>query len=91
MLALADFNVHKGYVVRIGPNEVATGDPEMIRRINAVRSTYKRSAWYDATSFDHSRNYVFCERDEVRHVELRNQMIPGVITSNCSPGFWTDV
>ncbi|KAF7503960.1 hypothetical protein GJ744_002985 [Endocarpon pusillum] len=66
-----------GHIARIGPNEVVTNDPEIIRRINAVRSPYKRSTWYNSTCFDHSRNHVFCERDEGRHVELRNQMIAG--------------
>jgi hypothetical protein len=70
--------LYQGHLVRIGPSEVVTDDPEVIRRINAVRSPYKRSNWYDATAFDHSRNHVFSERDEAKHAELRNQMIPGV-------------
>ncbi len=56
-------SVHEVHIFRVGPNDVVTDDPEIIWRINAVRSPYKRLIWYDATSFDHSRDHVFCGRD----------------------------
>ena len=33
---------HSGSLVRVGPNEVVTNDPEVLRKIMAVRSTYTR-------------------------------------------------
>jgi hypothetical protein len=32
-----------GHLVRISPNTLLTNDPELIRRMNAVRSPYKKS------------------------------------------------
>ncbi|KAL2852325.1 cytochrome P450 [Aspergillus pseudodeflectus] len=66
-----------GHLVRIGPNDLVTDDPEIIRRMSAVRSPYTRSDWYNATAFSHKLNHVFCERDEQRHIDLRNKLIPG--------------
>ncbi|KAL3468474.1 cytochrome P450 [Aspergillus heterothallicus] len=66
-----------GHLVRIGPNDLVTDDPEIIRKMSAVRSPYTRSDWYNATAFSHKLNHVFCERDEQRHIELRNKLIPG--------------
>lgn len=67
-----------GHLTRIGPNDLVTDDPHIIRKISAVRSPYTRSDWYNATAFSHSLNHVFCERNEERHVELRNKLVPGV-------------
>ncbi|OJJ60268.1 hypothetical protein ASPSYDRAFT_57695 [Aspergillus sydowii CBS 593.65] len=66
-----------GHLTRIGPNDLVTDDPQIIRKISAVRSPYTRSDWYNATAFSHSLNHVFCERNEERHVELRNKLVPG--------------
>lgn len=71
-----------GHLARIGPNDLVTDDPQIIRRISAVRSPYTRSDWYNATAFSHSLNHVFCERDEERHIELRNKLVPGVQNSS---------
>ena len=38
-----------GSLVRVGPNEVITNDPEVLRRVMAVRSTYTRG---------HCKNYI---------------------------------
>jgi hypothetical protein len=69
--------------VRIGPNDLVTDDPEILRKMSAVRSPYSRSDWYNATAFDHKLSHVFCERDEGRHIEMRNKMIPGVGLEHC--------
>lgn len=41
---------HEHKLVRVGPNELITGDPDMIRRINKERSGYHRGAWYTETT-----------------------------------------
>lgn len=41
-------NKKYGPLVRIGPNDLVTDDPDVIRRMSGVRSTYKRSNWYQA-------------------------------------------
>ncbi|KAL5334118.1 cytochrome P450 [Aspergillus crustosus] len=66
-----------GHLTRIGPNDLVTDDPKIIRKMSTVRSPYTRSDWYNATSFSHKLNHVFCERDEQRHIDLRNKLVPG--------------
>lgn len=35
-----------GPLVRVGPNEITTDDPEIIRKVSGVRSPYGKDAWY---------------------------------------------
>ena len=77
---LAQTNSFVGHLVRIGPNDLVTDDGEILRKVNGVRSPYTRSEWYSATAFSHDLNHAFCERDDLRHTELRNRLIPGVIS-----------
>lgn len=46
-------------LIRVGPNELSTDDPEVIRRINGVRSNYARDPWYLAARFDPYHDNVF--------------------------------
>ncbi|KAH8193877.1 hypothetical protein TruAng_011957 [Truncatella angustata] len=48
-----------GPLIRVGPNELSTDDPEVLRRINAARSSYGRDAWYIAARFDPYHDNVF--------------------------------
>lgn len=41
-----------GPLVRVGPNELTTDDPEILRRIAAVRGTYGKDPWYTGTRFN---------------------------------------
>lgn len=72
-----------GHVARIGPNLVVVDDPEAIKRMWAVRSTYKKSSWYDAVRFDPSRDNIISLRDDNQHNALRAKMAAGV--SRCVP------
>lgn len=40
-----EINDRYGSLARIGPNDLLRDDPELIRRMSAVRSTYKRRVW----------------------------------------------
>ncbi|KAI2619225.1 BcABA1, cytochrome P450 monooxygenase [Hypoxylon sp. NC1633] len=48
-----------GPLVRVGPNELSTDDPEVIKKMNAARSTYGRDPWYVAARFDPYHDNVF--------------------------------
>ncbi|KAI1445272.1 BcABA1, cytochrome P450 monooxygenase [Annulohypoxylon stygium] len=48
-----------GPLFRVGPNELSTDDPEVIRRINATRHSYGRDPWYVAARFDPYHDNVF--------------------------------
>ncbi|KAI1395877.1 BcABA1, cytochrome P450 monooxygenase [Hypoxylon fuscum] len=48
-----------GPLIRVGPNELSTDDPEVIRKMNGVRSSYGRDPWYVAARFDPYHDNVF--------------------------------
>jgi cytochrome P450 len=66
-----------GPLTRVGPNTLLTNDPELIRRMNAVRSPYRKSGWYEQTDVSHERHHIISETDEERHAELRTRMAGG--------------
>ncbi|KAL1845060.1 hypothetical protein VTK73DRAFT_1208 [Phialemonium thermophilum] len=66
-----------GSLARIGPNELVTDDPDVLRKMMSVRSPYTRGPWYDAMRFDPERDNLFSMRDEAEHARLRGKMAPG--------------
>ncbi|KAE9975775.1 hypothetical protein BLS_002409 [Venturia inaequalis] len=66
-----------GPLARIDPNTLITNDPELIRRMNAVRSLYQKGEWYDLMSFTVDRKHLFSETNEERHSALRARMAQG--------------
>ena len=71
----------KGTVVRISQNDLITNDPEILLRINAVRSPYSKSEFYASAKLDPTRDNILSSRDEVRHQALRTKMAAGVCGS----------
>lgn len=76
-IAVAEVCEKYGSLARISPNDLVTTDPDLLRRMSAIRSPYVKSIWYSGTQFDRGMNHIFSERDEARHRELRNRMAPG--------------
>lgn len=66
-----------GSLARIGPKHLLTSDPELIRRMNAPRSAYRRAQWYTAGRVKPGVDNVFSERREDKHDELRKKMMAG--------------
>lgn len=66
-----------GPLVRIGPNHLVTNDPEVLRKMAAVRSPYRRSIWYEGMRLEPDYANVISERDENRHNDLRTKMAAG--------------
>jgi hypothetical protein len=58
-----------------------TSDPEVWKRVLAVRSPHRRSDWYIGMRFDPSRDNVESVVDEDTHTALRAKMAAGVRTS----------
>lgn len=73
-----------GSLVRIGPNDLVTDDPEILRRMMGVRSPYTRGPWYDAMRFDPARDNLLSMRDDEAHTKLRNKMAAGVSRASLS-------
>ena len=67
-----------GSLARIGPNDLVTSDPNVMRRMLAVRSPYRRADWYVGMRFDPSRENIESERNDEKHTALRTKMSAGV-------------
>lgn len=73
--------------MRIGPNELVTNDPVLLRKMSAVRSPYRRSAWYGGTRLEPEYDATFSEMSEERHNMLRSKLAMGVSPLFLSPAF----
>lgn len=67
-----------GPLVRIGPNELLSTDPEVIRRISGVRSRYQKGRFYDSGKVTPGVDTVVSMRDEKKHKAMRAKMWAGV-------------
>ncbi|RDW73551.1 hypothetical protein BP6252_07458 [Coleophoma cylindrospora] len=72
-----EVNQKYGRLARIGPNDLVTSDPEVMRRMLAVRSPYRRSDWYVGMRFDPSRDNIESVMDDNLHTSLRLKMAAG--------------
>jgi cytochrome P450 len=54
-----------------------TSDPDLFRRMNAVRSTFTRGPWYAALKLHPERDNITSYIDESKHANLRARMAPG--------------
>ncbi|KAF7188764.1 Cytochrome P450 monooxygenase [Pseudocercospora fuligena] len=66
-----------GPLVRVGPNTVITSDADVIRKMSAVQSPYRRSMNYYAMRLNPGKDHVFSTRDEAVHNNLRKTMTAG--------------
>lgn len=54
-----------------------TADPELFRRMSAVRSPFTRGPWYAALKLHPERDNITSYVDEHKHADIRNRMAPG--------------
>jgi cytochrome P450 len=66
-----------GSLARIGPNDLLTSDPELIRRMNAPRSPYRRAGFYRTFRFQPRKDNILSLTSEKKHEELRKKMSAG--------------
>jgi cytochrome P450 len=69
--------MHKGPLVRIGPDWVVTSDPAEIRRIWSLHSGYSRSPWYRGLRFDPGKDTIITATDNKEHGRVRAHLLPG--------------
>lgn len=62
-----DLPAKYGSLVRIGPNEVTTNDPDVIRRMSSARTRYVRDSWYLAGRWSPYEKHFFNELDSQAH------------------------
>ncbi|KAI3328553.1 pisatin demethylase [Ustulina deusta] len=63
-----------GPLVRVGPNELTTDDPEILRRAGAVRGSYGKDAWYVGARFNPYHDVMFTTLDLPAHDKLKSQI-----------------
>ncbi|EFQ32001.1 cytochrome P450 [Colletotrichum graminicola] len=66
-----------GSIVRVGPNDLITSDPELMKRMLNVRTTYRRSIWYEGMRLKPGQDNVLSARDDELHHKLRSKMAAG--------------
>ncbi|EEY20300.1 pisatin demethylase [Verticillium alfalfae VaMs.102] len=66
-----------GDIARVGPNDLITSDPDLMKRMLNVRTTYKRSEWYDGMRLDPAKDNVLSMRNDELHGKLRSKMAAG--------------
>ncbi|KAF2691046.1 cytochrome P450 [Lentithecium fluviatile CBS 122367] len=77
-LAYKQVNDQYGPIARVGPNDLVTSSPELLAHMNAVRSPYTRSYWFNAaTRVEPGKDHVFSQLDEEKHAKRRQQMAAG--------------
>ncbi|KAF4343210.1 pisatin demethylase (cytochrome P450) [Fusarium beomiforme] len=65
-----------GPLIRIGPNELLSTDPVVLRSMSAVRSTYTKGDFYTSGRIVPGVDNVVSERDEAKHKAMRAKMAP---------------
>ncbi|KAM3533367.1 hypothetical protein MY4038_003374, partial [Beauveria bassiana] len=63
-----------GPLVRIGPNQLVSSDPEVLRRMSAVRGNYVKARFYKAARVVPGVDNVVSALDEDKHKTMRAQM-----------------
>lgn len=66
--------LYKSRLVRIGPNDLITDDPDLIRRMSSARSHYGRSSWYITTRVNPYDDSLFNMVDTKQHDQLKAKM-----------------
>ncbi|KAI0108427.1 cytochrome P450 monooxygenase [Daldinia grandis] len=66
-----------GPLVRIAPNRILTSDPEILRRIASVRSTYGKDEWYNAVKFTPDDENMITILDNPTHDQRKAKTIKG--------------
>lgn len=67
-----------------------TDDDEFVRKMNNVRSSYSKSAWYKAFKLDGNHDNILSQLDLDQHLELRNKVASGYAGTN-NPTFESDI
>lgn len=74
---LYDVRLKYGSIARIGPNHLLTSEPELIRRMQAPRSPYRRALWYTTFRFKPRSDNIISTINEEKHEALRKKMSAG--------------
>ncbi|KAJ0118711.1 cytochrome p450 [Diaporthe amygdali] len=60
-----------GHLVRVGPNELTTDDPDVLRRLTSARAQYTRDAWYTGGRWNPYTYSMFTTLDTRAHDDIK--------------------
>ncbi|OTA54160.1 cytochrome P450 [Hypoxylon sp. EC38] len=66
-----------GSLIRIGPSDLLTDDPEVLKRLSGAKSKYWKSEWYMGVRFNPYHTTMFMIQDPIRHDKIKAQLGPG--------------
>lgn len=67
-----------GPLVRVGPNELTTDNPEVLRRMAAARGSYGRDVWYQGAKFNPYHDAIFTLMEQSAHQERKSKIVGGL-------------
>lgn len=72
--------VHRGLhqkhkLLRIGPNELLTDDPDIVRKISSARSGYNRDSWYITGRFNPYHDNMFTVLQSNAHTKFKSRTL----------------
>lgn len=71
-----DLHKKHGPLVRIGPNEILTDDPEILKKISSARNSYSRDEWYLTGRFNPYHDNIFTLLEPRVHKRAKARIIP---------------
>ncbi|CBX99536.1 hypothetical protein LEMA_P087750.1 [Plenodomus lingam JN3] len=74
-----DLHRQHGPLVRIGPNEITTDDPEILKKIASSGSTYSRGTWYLTGRFNPYHDNLFTILDPFAHKKAKTRSMPAYL------------
>ncbi|KAH6656001.1 cytochrome P450 [Truncatella angustata] len=90
-LHLADVCAQYGdSLVRVGPNELVTSDPEIGRHMSSTRLKHQKAQWYASLKVDPYVDNIFSELDPDKHDKIRAQ-ISSAFTLKENPHLMTKI
>ncbi|KAH8883297.1 cytochrome P450 [Thozetella sp. PMI_491] len=66
-----------GSLVRVGPNYLVTDDPDVLRKMAAARTKYRRDDWFSAIKFDPKMDNMISLLDTAEHDTLKAKVARG--------------
>ncbi|KAI1503526.1 cytochrome P450 [Biscogniauxia marginata] len=79
-----------GSLARIGPNDLFTSDPELIRRMSNAKINYRKSSWYDGNRFNPYNPIMFTIQDPLVHDKVKMKVAAGY-SGRDIPAFESDI
>lgn len=74
-------DLHKKYgsLIRIGPNEVVTDDPAIVKEMSSAHSTFKRGTWYLTGRFNPYHDNLFTILEPNPHKKAKARSLPAYL------------